>query len=457
MTGAKTALGRKIFLLAAFCGLAWSQTTGLTTIQDTLFRADGTRFNGTLTINWVTFDATNIGTIVQQSRTVQVVNGNLQIQLVPNATATPPANLYTVNYQSSGYQQFTETWTVPVSASPLTVSVVRTGNTSSGNGTGTGTGNSNATSIPESAVIGLQADLAQRPLKGVGFGTNAVAVVDDNGNIVTAVGDPGTCVFVDGTTGPCAGDTFADAETPAGTVDGTNNTLTLAFPPLGSSMLLFRNGLYMTPNFDYSLSSQTITFVSGATPQAGDTLTASYRVDTSNSGNLGSLTSPIPTHSPQVICSAAGTSATTAWTTLGGCDIPANGLNPGDRIEVRFTFAHTGSASGFNLQINWGNTTILGTRRRSPGLRGGWHGRSRGFGNRRPAQCSKLGNGAAIRTGSGQCPVAQAGSRNHFSCRDGSGGAGQRYSHQLHGAALSRQLITSCRSVMLTREASETG
>ena len=358
MTAVNKALGRKMLLLAAFCGLAWSQTTGLTTIQDTLFRADGTRFNGTLTINWVTFDSTNLGTIVQQSRTVQVVNGNLQIQLVPNATATPPANIYTVNYQSSGYQQFTENWTVPVSSTPLTVSVVRTGNASAGTGTG---GNSNVTTLPESAVIGLQADLAQRPLKGVGFGTNAVAVVDDNGNLVTAVGDPGTCVFVDGTTGPCTGDTFADAETPAGTVDGTNNVLTLAYTPLGSSMLLFRNGLYMTPNFDYTLSGQTITFVTGGTPQAGDTLTASYRVDTSSSGNLGNLTNPVNTVPAQVICSAAGTTATTTvLTTLGGCDIPATGLNPGDRIEVRFTFAHTGSTQGFNLQINWGNTTILG-------------------------------------------------------------------------------------------------
>lgn len=361
MSGAKKALGRNVFLLAAFCGLAWSQTTGLTTIQDTLFRADGTRFNGTLTINWMTFDATNIGTIVQQSRTVQVVNGNLQIQLVPNATAAPPANIYTVNYQSSGYQQFTENWTVPVSASPLLVSVVRTGNTSSGAGGPGAGGTGNATTIPESAVIGLQADLALRPLKGVGFGTNAVAVVDDNGNIVTAVGDPGTCVFVDGTTGPCTGDTFADAETPAGTVDGTNNVLTLAFTPLGSSMLLFRNGLYMTPNFDYSLAGQTITFLTGATPQPGDTLTASYRVDTTNSGNLGNLTNSVHTIPAQVICSAAGTTATTtALTTLGGCDIPATGLNPGDRIEVRFTFAHTGNTQGFNLQINWGNTTLLG-------------------------------------------------------------------------------------------------
>jgi len=358
MTGAKNALGRKVLLLAAFCGLAWSQTTGLTTIQDTLFRADGTRFNGTLTINWVTFDATSIGTIVQQSRTVQVVNGNLQIQLVPNATATPPANIYTVNYQSAGYQQFTENWTVPVSATPLTVSEVRTGSTSSGAGTG---GAGAATTLPESAIIGLQADLAQRPLEGIGYGTNAVAVVDDNGNLITAVGAPGTCVFVDGTTGTCSGDTFADAETPGGTVDGVNNMLTLAYTPLGSSMLLFRNGLYLTPNLDYTLASQTITFASGLTPQPGDTLTASYRVDTSNSGNLGSLTNPINTIPAQVICSAAGTTnATTTLTTLGGCDIPATGLIPGDRIEVRFTFAHTGTASGFTLQINWGNTTILG-------------------------------------------------------------------------------------------------
>ena len=49
-------------------------------------------------------------------------------------------------------------------------------------------------------------------------------------------------------------------------------------------MQLFRNGLYMTPNFDYTLSASTITFATGAVPQPGDTLTASYRVDTSASG-----------------------------------------------------------------------------------------------------------------------------------------------------------------------------
>src|SRR6266567_3171305 len=86
-------------------GMAFAQT-GLTTIQDTLFKADGTRFSGTLTIQWSTFDATNIGTIVQQSKSVDVLNGNLMVQLVPNAGAQAPANTYTVQYQSDGSQQF---------------------------------------------------------------------------------------------------------------------------------------------------------------------------------------------------------------------------------------------------------------------------------------------------------------------------------------------------------------
>ena len=364
------ALRRTMLLAAALCGLAASQTTGLTTIQDTLYEADGTRYNGTLMISWSTFDATNIGTIVQQSKNVDVVNGNLLVQLAPDATAPPPANIYKVLYQSDGRSQFTETWAVPVSSKPLTVRAVRvTSQTTTGTGGGgtpTGGGlTGGATTIPESSVVGLQADLAQRPLKGAGFGTNAVAVVDDSGNIETAVGDIGSCVFVDGTTGQCTPPTYSDAETPAGTLDGMNGTFTLANTPLGSSLTLFRNGLYMTANLDYTLTGSTIQFVPGAIPQPGDLLAAFYRVDTSATGNVSSFstlgsTNQLRTSSAQVICSAAGTSVTaTIWTTLGGCDLPVAGLQPGDRIEIRFTFAHTGTAAGFSFQVNWGNTTIL--------------------------------------------------------------------------------------------------
>ena len=361
-------LYRKTLALVALCGLAFTQTgftqTGLTTIQDTLFKADGTRFRGTLTIQWSTFDASNIGTIVQQSKSVAVVNGNLQVQLAPNQGAQAPANVYRVQYQSDGRQQFTETWTVPVSAQPLTVSAVRTG-TQSGNSGGSGTGaTGGSTPIPESSVIGLQADLNQRPTKGAGFGTNGVAIVDDNGILQTAAGQVGDCVLVDGTTGPCSSPTFVDAEVPAGTVDGVNDTFTLAGTPNGTSLMMFRNGLYLTTGFDYTVTNGTVRFVAGAIPQAGDTLTASYRVDPAAAGNIGSFTNGgsavRAVASTQVICNAAGSASTSIlMTTLGACDIPMAELHIGDRIEIRFTFAHGGTAAGFDFQVNWGSTAVL--------------------------------------------------------------------------------------------------
>jgi hypothetical protein len=364
-------LCRKTLALAALCGLAIIQTghaqTGLTTIQDTLFEADGTRFNGTLTIQWSTFDAVNIGTIVQQSRSVSVVNGNLLLQLAPNAGAQAPANVYTVHYQSDGNQQFTETWTVPVTTQALTVSAVRTGSVTISSG-GTGGGSTgNQTPISEASIIGLQADLNQRPTKGAGFGTSAVAVVDDNGILQTAAGQVGDCVMVDGTTGPCGPPTYSDAETPGGAVDGANNTFTLANTPLGTSLALYRNGLYLTVGTDYTLTGSSVQFAAAEVPQPGDTLLASYRIDTSAPGNIGNLTNPPATTRgilAQVICSSSGTSTNGAvFASVGACDVPFNQLQAGDRIEIRFSFTHagavTGLASAFDLQIKWGTTTIL--------------------------------------------------------------------------------------------------
>src|SRR5215467_13510003 len=78
----------------------------LTTIQDTLYKADGTRFNGTLIISWTSFEAIDHTQIMQQTATVTVVDGNLHVQLVPTTTATPVA-FYTVNYSSDGRIRFT--------------------------------------------------------------------------------------------------------------------------------------------------------------------------------------------------------------------------------------------------------------------------------------------------------------------------------------------------------------
>jgi hypothetical protein len=357
-----------IMTAAALCGLAFAQT-GLTTIQDTLFKADGTRFSGTLTIQWSTFDSTVAGTVVQQSKSVPVVNGNLQVQLVPNAGAPAPANVYTVHYQSEGSQQFTESWTIPPSVQALTVAAVRTGMIVSSGGSA-----SNSTPIVESAVVGLVTDLAQRPTKGPGFGLGSVAVINQNGQIETASGDVGDCVFVDGTAGPCGSEAsaFFDGEIPGGLVDGSNTTFTLANPPSGSSLSLFRNGMYMLAGQDYTLTGSSLEFTPGfPPPQPGDTLVASYRIDPSAgslSGIAGAIAAgPAPGSGEgqsvvmaQVLCSANGRSiGAAAWTSLGSCDIPASRLNPGDRVEVRFNFAHTGSASEFDIQVSWGITTIL--------------------------------------------------------------------------------------------------
>jgi hypothetical protein len=72
--------------------------------------------------------------------------------------------------------------------------------------------------------------------------------------------------------------TFADQETPGGTIDGVNATFTLAASPTpAAGLLLFRNGLAQKSCQDYSLAGNVVTFLTGAIPAPGDTLLASYR------------------------------------------------------------------------------------------------------------------------------------------------------------------------------------
>ncbi|HEY4086800.1 MAG TPA: hypothetical protein VGM43_12720 [Bryobacteraceae bacterium] len=274
-------LSAAAILLPVLCGIASGQNP-LTTIQDTLFNADGARYNGTLVIRWSTFDTQNPGTIIQQSKSVQVVNGNLLVQLAPNNTAQPPANLYNVFYHSDGNQQYTETWTVTPSSTPLKVAQVRTGGGVGGGGGGDGSAGG-LTGAAESTITNLVSDLNARPIKGPGYGTGAVAVVNQSGQIETVVGNLGDCVFVDGTTGPCtAGLTlpsFVNGEAPSGQINGLNATFTLANSPATSSLLLFRNGLLLKAGVDYTLNGSTVQFAAASIPQPNDTLSAQYRVD----------------------------------------------------------------------------------------------------------------------------------------------------------------------------------
>src|SRR6202034_2768016 len=89
---------RSLFAVALLAGYTLAAPI-LTTIQDVLYKADGTPFNGTLTISWNSFQSADNSAIVMQEFTVKVINGNLRVRLVPSSTGTPPID-YLVTYNS---------------------------------------------------------------------------------------------------------------------------------------------------------------------------------------------------------------------------------------------------------------------------------------------------------------------------------------------------------------------
>jgi len=341
---------RRIFFAAVCLAAAGSAAPSLTTIQDVLYKADGTRFNGTLTIAWSSFQASDNSAIVTQSTTVKVVEGNLRVQLVPTTSATPAVS-YTVTYNSDGRVQFQETWAVPASTQPLRVRDVRTAApTVAADTGGSGTG-----PVQESGVVGLVADLGARPVRGAAMAAGRVAFVDALGAIDSVGGNASDCVHVDGSSGPCGGAaaSFIDGDSPAGIVDGSNPSFVLSgVPNPASSLAMYRNGILQKSGQDYNATGGTVQFVAAATPQPGDTLLASYR--------LGASGASPAFPAAQVLCSGAGSSTTaTTLSTIGACAIPAGTLLAGDRVEIHFDFAHQGSTSGFTFEVDWGATALV--------------------------------------------------------------------------------------------------
>ncbi len=245
----------------------------LTVIQDTLYKADGTRFNGILMISWNSFEAGDLSNIVSQSLTVKVLDGNFRVQLVPTTTSNPPT-YYNVKYNSDGKIQFEETWVVGAVSTPLRIRDVRASVTSPNPLTPP-----SQSPIQETDVVGLTGDLALRPVKGPGYSAGRTAVINQDGELEAVIGNPSDCVMVDGSTAPCGGGgpQFVDSEVPGGVIDGVNANFTLANTPNpATSLVLFRNGVVQNPGVDYTLNGPTAQFLAGAVPQPGDSLTAWY-------------------------------------------------------------------------------------------------------------------------------------------------------------------------------------
>jgi hypothetical protein len=164
----------------------------LTLIQDVLYRADGKRFSGTITVKWTSFEASDRSNILEHSTTVPIVNGNLRVQLVPTLGAVP-ARFYSVKYNSDGKIQFEEMWAVPSSSFPLRVRDVRVSQPSS----------PLPDVLQETDMVGLTADLAARPVKGAGYAPSRAAVINGDGALEAVSGNTEDCVHVDGTASPC--------------------------------------------------------------------------------------------------------------------------------------------------------------------------------------------------------------------------------------------------------------
>ncbi len=242
----------------------------LTSIQDMVYLADGSRFNGLVYVEWKSFDTSNGAVIGQYNKVIRIVDGLLQVKLAPTATTTNA--YYTAKFSSGGRVLFAEVWAVPQSTAVLKLRDIR------------------AVLLPGGYVSGPSTVSG-----GTGGNTGGSIGADTSGS-------------------------FIDAETPAGLVNGSNQVYTLAATPLPATTLsLYLNGVYLSAGVDYTITGNTITFIAGVTPQSGDVFRAFYRTGAIGGGPhslLSDTHSDTFTEAVQRGDLIVGQGATTKWMRL---------------------------------------------------------------------------------------------------------------------------------------------
>ncbi|MGF0347593.1 hypothetical protein ACQR3P_28545 [Rhodococcus sp. IEGM1300] len=74
-----------------------------------------------------------------------------------------------------------------------------------------------------------------------------------------------------------SGSSQAYQESPAGTVNNTNQVFTLVNTPIVRSEIIWKNGMVMKRGVDYMLEGKTITFAVDQVPQIGCSIAVDYR------------------------------------------------------------------------------------------------------------------------------------------------------------------------------------
>ncbi len=127
-----------------------AQGPSLTTISDTVYRADGTAATGTVLISWPSFQTAEGDAVAAGNLAVTIGPlGAFTAQLVPNVGASPAGTYYVVVFQLDDGTVRTEYWAVPAT-SPTTIAAVLTT-------PGTGLGSLAATQPYVNAVVANRA------------------------------------------------------------------------------------------------------------------------------------------------------------------------------------------------------------------------------------------------------------------------------------------------------------
>jgi hypothetical protein len=119
----RVALGLVAIAVALLPPQATAQMT-TTTVQGTVYRADGTAASGTLLVSWSAFTTPQNQAVAAGNMSTTIgADGFVSLNLTPNAAALPTGSYYTAVYHLSDGTVNQEYWVVPTSASASIASV----------------------------------------------------------------------------------------------------------------------------------------------------------------------------------------------------------------------------------------------------------------------------------------------------------------------------------------------
>jgi hypothetical protein len=113
----RSAVVAVVMAIGLLAQMAIAQAINTTTVQGTVYLANGQTSTGTLRVSWPSFTTANGQSVTADSMTVAIdPDGFLSVNLAPNLGATPAGLYYTAVYYLSDGTTTTQYWVVPVAA-----------------------------------------------------------------------------------------------------------------------------------------------------------------------------------------------------------------------------------------------------------------------------------------------------------------------------------------------------